>query len=52
MDKNCLEQAAAAYIEHRNQKHLAEVVEAGTRLVHYFAHLYGNDCPGEDLVQA
>ncbi len=52
MDKNILEQAAAAYIEHRCQKHLAEIVEAGTRLVYYFAHLYGHDSPGEDLVQA
>lgn len=47
----CLEEAAARYFEHNDDRQLEAVIEAAGDLIHYFARLYGKGCDRDDLFQ-
>ena len=47
----CLEEAAASYFEHSDDRRLEAVIEAAGDLIRYFARLYGKGCDRDDLFQ-
>ncbi|MCL6638673.1 MAG: sigma-70 family RNA polymerase sigma factor [Firmicutes bacterium] len=46
-----LEKAMAAYLKDSSEDNFRQVVEAGTKLVHYFAGIYAPGYPRDDVLQ-
>ncbi len=47
-----IDQAMRIYLRSRDEESLAQVIEAGRKLVYHFAHLYCPGWPAEDVIQS